>query len=167
MARKVKAWVWVVLGLLVTCVLAIVAIAGAAYFFFSRHVDTRRASPAAASREFDAVTGRFAGQKPLVELDVHGNFVRTRRGRPSSGAHVAPEHLFVLAFDPDDGRVVRLKIPFWLLRFKPGSGSIDLNGSRMDLEDLKLTVQDLEQLGPTLIVDRSMPDGNRVLVWSQ
>jgi len=37
----------------------------------------------------------------------------------------------------------------------------------MDLEDLKLTVEDLERLGPTLIVDHTMRNGERVLVWSQ
>ena len=37
----------------------------------------------------------------------------------------------------------------------------------MDLEDLKLTVADLERYGPTLIIDQTSADGNRVLVWSQ
>ena len=72
-----------------------------------------------------------------------------------------------MAFDPDDGRVVRLAIPFWLLRLKTGGGSIDFNGNRMNLEDLKLSVADLERFGPTLIVDHASADGNRVLVWSQ
>jgi hypothetical protein len=37
----------------------------------------------------------------------------------------------------------------------------------MDLEDLKLTVEDLERFGPTLIVDHSSASGDHVLVWSQ
>ena len=37
----------------------------------------------------------------------------------------------------------------------------------MDLEDLKLSVEDLERFGPTLIVDQTSADGKRVLVWSQ
>ena len=37
----------------------------------------------------------------------------------------------------------------------------------MDLEDLKLTVEDLERFGPTLIVDHRSTSGERVLVWSQ
>jgi hypothetical protein len=72
-----------------------------------------------------------------------------------------------MAFDPEDGRVVRLAIPFWLLRLKTGRGSIDLNGSRMNLEDLKLSVAELERFGPSLIVDHTSPEGDRVLVWSQ
>ena len=110
---------------------------------------------------------QFAGQKPLVELDRHGNFVRSNPDRPARANGRVPDQLYVLAFDPDDGRIVQLTIPFWLLRLKTGGGSIDFNGERMDLEDLKLTVADLERFGPTLIVDHTSTDGNRVLVWSQ
>jgi hypothetical protein len=166
-AGKVKPWVWVVLGLIVTCVVAVVAIAGAGFYFFTRHIETRTVSPATASREFEEVKARFVGQKPLVELDRHGDFVRSNPDRPTSRNGRVPEELYVMAFDPDDGRVVRLKIPFWLLRLKTGGGSIDFNGRRMDLEDLKLSVADLERFGPTLIVDHSGIDGKRVLVWSQ
>ena len=45
--------------------------------------------------------------------------------------------------------------------------AIDFNGRQMDLEDLKLTVEDLERFGPTLIVEQKSADGSRVLVWSQ
>jgi hypothetical protein len=166
-AGRVKTWVWVVLGLIVICVVAVVAIVGAGFYFFTRHIETRTVSPAIASREFEEVKARFAGQKPLVELDRHGAFVRSNPDRPAPLNGRVPEQLYVMAFDPDDGRVVRLTIPFWLLRMKTGGGSIDFNGRRMNLEDLKLSVADLERYGPTLIVDHSSPDGNRVLVWSQ
>jgi hypothetical protein len=62
---------------------------------------------------------------------------------------------------------VKVSIPFWLLRLKMRGATIDLNGNRMDLEDLKLTVEDLERFGPTLIVDHSSASGDHVLVWSQ
>ena len=72
-----------------------------------------------------------------------------------------------MAFDPNDGRIVRVDIPFWLLRLKLRGSAIDFNGNRMELEDLKLTVEDLERFGPTLIVDHKSSGGERVLVWSQ
>jgi hypothetical protein len=78
-----------------------------------------------------------------------------------------PDALNVLAFDPDDGRIVRISIPFWLLRMKMRGATVDFNGNKMDLEDLKLTVEDLERFGPTLIVDHRNVHGERVLVWSQ
>jgi hypothetical protein len=77
-----------------------------------------------------------------------------------------PEQLYVLAFDPDDERIVKVTIPFWLLRLKP-RGTVDFNGGKLELEDLKLSVEDLERFGPTLIVDHKATSGERVLVWSQ
>jgi hypothetical protein len=152
---------------LVTCVVAVIAIAGVGFYFFSQHIETRTVSAATASRDFAEVTARFVGQKPLVELDRHGNFVRSNPDRPARRNRAVPEQLYVMAFDPDDGRVVRLAIPFWLLRLKTGGGNIDFNGNKMNLEDLRLSVADLERFGPSLIVDHASADGNRVLVWSQ
>jgi hypothetical protein len=73
----------------------------------------------------------------------------------------------VLAYDPDEGRLVRLSIPFWLLRLKTGNASIDFNGRKMDLDDLRLSVDDLERFGPTLIAEHKTPEGSHVIVWSQ
>jgi hypothetical protein len=157
----------VVLGVLVTCVVAVIAIVGVGFYVFTRHIETRTVTPATASREFEEVKTQFAGQKPLVELDRQGNFVRSNPDRPASRNGRTPEQLNVMAFDPDDDRVVRIQIPFWLLRLKSGSSAINFNGRRMDLEDLKLSVAELERFGPTLIVDHSSTDGKRVLVWSQ
>ncbi|MDQ3213371.1 MAG: hypothetical protein M3Q85_11905, partial [Acidobacteriota bacterium] len=75
--------------------------------------------------------------------------------------------LHVMAFDPDETRIVRVEIPFWLLRLKLRGSGIDFNGNQMELEDLKLTVEDLERYGPALVVDHQGPSGERVVVWSQ
>jgi len=37
----------------------------------------------------------------------------------------------------------------------------------MNLEDLRLRVEDLERYGSALVVDHQSPDGERVLVWSE
>jgi hypothetical protein len=165
MAGKVKTWVWVVLGIVVVGVLGIVAMAAIGVYFATQNFEMHDASPATASREFDEIKEKFADQRPLIELDSRGRLERTNADRPTQDRR--PEKLYVLAFDPDDGRVVRVTVPFWLLRLKMGGTTIDFNGSRMDLEDLKLTVEDLERYGPTLIVDHTSQDGERVLVWSQ
>lgn len=167
MAGKVKTWVWVVLGVVVVGILGMIAMAGVGVYFFSQHINTRAASPAAAADEFDTIRRRFEGQKPLIELDERGRFLRANPDRPALASAKSPDNLFVLAFDPDDERIVRVTIPFWLLRMKAGGTTIDFNGNSMDLEDLKLTVEDLERFGPTLIVDHRETSGDRVLVWSQ
>jgi hypothetical protein len=167
MAGKVKTWVWVVVGVAVIAILGIIAMAGVGLYFFSQHIETRAASPSSAAQSFDDVLRRFEGQKPLIELDSRGRFKKANTDRQAPPQARAPESVHVMAFDSSDGQMVNVSIPFWLLRLKAGGTTIDFNGSRMDLEDLKLSVEDLERFGPTLIVDHRNDDGDRVLVWSQ
>jgi hypothetical protein len=167
MAVKVRTWVWIVIGIGVLGVLCLIAVAGATFYMFTQHVDTKVVSRASANEEFDAIRTRFTGQRALIELDERGHFLRSNTNRDSQPGVKIPDQLYVLAFDPDDGRIVRVKIPFWLLRFKSHGTTIDLDGGTMGVEDLKLTVEDLERFGPTLIVDHQGRHGERVLVWSQ
>src|SRR5215212_8814507 len=118
MAGKVKAWVWVVLAILAIGVLGVVAMAGVGVYFFSQHIDTRTASPANAAHDFEQAKARFHGQKPLIELDEHGRYLRSNTDRTPPPNVKSPESINVMAFDPDDGRIVRLSIPFWLVRMK-------------------------------------------------
>jgi hypothetical protein len=167
MAVKVRAWVWVVFGIAVLGVLCVVAVAGATYYAFRQHVHTKIVSRSSANLEFDQIRAGFTGERALIELDERGRFLRSNPDRdPKPGVKV-PDQLHVLAFDPDDERIVKFMIPFWLLRFKSHGTTIDFNGGRTGLEDLKLTVEDLERFGPTLIVDHQGSHGERVLVWSQ
>jgi hypothetical protein len=166
MAGKLKTWIWIVAGIVIIGIICVVAMAGAGFYFFSRHFDTQVVSRESAGEQFDDVKARFAKQQPLIELDEHGRFLRANVDRPANPNTKIPDQLFVLAFDPHDRRIVRVTLPFWLLRMKP-RGTIDFNASRVDLEDLKLTVEDLERFGPTLIVDHQGMSGERVLVWSQ
>ena len=167
MAGKIKTWVWVVISVAVVCILCLVTVAGVGFYFVSKHIDTKEVSPAAAAKEFEAVKAGFEGQKPLIELDSKGQFLRAHTDRPAPRHVNTPDQLYLLAFDPKDQRIVRFSLPFWLLRMKAGNTTIDLNGNRMDLEDLRLTVADLERFDPTLIVDHQSTDGERVLVWSK
>src|SRR5262245_47381721 len=166
MAVKLKTWIWILVGLLGLGVLCIVVMAGAGFYFFSKHFDTKVVSRENAGSEFDRVKAQFTGQKALIELDERGHFLRANADRAAQPNARRPDQLYVLAFEPDDERIVKVTIPFWLLRFKP-RGTVDFNGGRLELEDLKLTVEDLERFGPTLIVDHKSPRGERVLVWSQ
>lgn len=171
MASKVPTWVWVVAGIVGVGLLGLAAVVGAGFYFVSQHFDTRAATPASAAEEFNAIRARFEGRKPLIELDDHGRLVRTNPDVPVEGTVETPRMLHVLAFEPDarhgEGRLVGVRIPLWLLGFRAGDTTINLNGEKMDLEDLKLTVEDLERLGPALIIDHTTPEGDRVLVWSE
>jgi hypothetical protein len=166
MAGKVKTWIWVVMAIVVVGILCLVAVAGVGFYYASQHIQTRAASPESAARDFEEIRARFSGQQPLIELDDRGHFVRAHTNRKTMTSR-APESVHVLAYDPDEARLVRLSIPFWLLRLKTGNASIDFNGRKMDLDDLRLSVDDLERYGPTLIAEHKTPDGSHVIVWSQ
>jgi hypothetical protein len=166
-AVKLKTWIWVVIGIVAVCILFVIAMAGAGIYFVSQNFETRTATAESAADEFDAVRAKFAGQKALIELDERGNFVKANTGREGTPGAGRPETLYVMAYDPDDGGLVKVTIPFWLLRMKANNARIDLGGNRMELEDLKLTVEDLDRLGPALVLDQRNEGGDRVLVWSQ
>ena len=167
MAVKVKTWVWIIVSIVVVGVLFVIAMAGAGLYFFSQHISARNVSATTAATEFDSIRSQFTGQKALIELDERGNFLRSNTDRPTPANSRIPEKLYVLAFDPDDGSLVRVTIPFWLLRLKMKGAAIDFGDRSMELEDLKLTVEDLERVGPTLVLDQVNDGGDRVLVWSQ
>lgn len=167
MAVKVKTWVWVVVGIVVVGIIGIIAMAAAGLYFFTRNIQTTQASPAVASRTFEEVRARFADQKPLIELDNDGEFLRSNLERVLPANPPVIDAIHVMAYDTDDARVVNVSIPFWLMRLQRGGSVINFNGNDMNLEDLKITIEDLERFGPTLIVDHKSPRGDRVLVWSQ
>lgn len=167
MAVKLKTWVWVVVGVAAVGILFVIAMAAAGIYYFTQHIEAKKATPAVAASEFDAVRERFHGQKPLIELDERGRFLRSNIDRPAPANPRTPDAIHVLAFDPDDEGLVKVTVPFWLLRLKMDNSKIDFGSSSVRLEDLKLTVEDLERFGPTLILDQTNAGGDRVLVWSQ
>lgn len=165
MAGKVKAWVWIVVGVIVFGILGVIAMAAAGLWFVKSHVNIQSSTQAVAAEDFQTVRARFANQRPLIELDERGNFLQANTDRPSSPQR--PNTLTILAFDSHDEKVVRVELPFWLLRLKGGGSRFDVGGSNVDLAKLRLTVEDLERFGPTLILDQKDSDGSRVLIWSQ
>jgi hypothetical protein len=165
MAGRIKTWVWVVVGVVALGILCVIGLAAAGLWFVRSHVDIRQATTAGVTDEFQTIRARFAGQKPLIELDDHGNVFHANTDRPAGTRR--PESLNIIAFDPDDERVVKMDLPFWLLRFKMRGTRIDVGDGNIDLAKLRLTVEDLERFGPTLILDQKGGNGSRVLVWTQ
>lgn len=167
MAGKVKTWVWVLIGIAAVGLLFVIGSAAAGIYFVSRNIKATTVTEATAASEFNAIRTRFAAHKPLIELDERGNFLRSNTNRPAPAQPRRPETLHIMAFDPDDGGLVKMRVPFWLLRMKMNNTTIDFSGNRMDLEDLKLTIEDLERFGPALVLDQRNDGGDRVLVWSE
>ena len=59
MASRVPTWVWVVIGIVVVCAIALVGVAVTGIYFVARQVDTVEASPATADQTFERERVRF------------------------------------------------------------------------------------------------------------
>lgn len=170
MADTKKTWIWIAVGLAGALLLAFIAVVAAGVFFVVRQMDTEPASEASADRTFAEARSRFEGQEPIIQIDAGEGLVRTRIARrpPEDPTGPTPDTMHVMAWDPEEGRIVRLSLPFWLLRLgNRGSIRFSSDRTRLSFENLDLTVDDLARYGPALIVDHKMPHGERVLIWTQ
>jgi hypothetical protein len=155
---------WIVLGIAAFVVLCIIAFAAFGLYFVSRNLEMERATTTEAGHSFDAVRARFK-EPPIVVLD-HRERVTLSRRPPDRQVGEKPAVMHVMAYDSDDSRIVRVTIPFWMLRL--GREKIRLGtGHDLEFEQLKLTAEELERYGPALLLDHRGKDGQRVLVWTQ
>jgi len=163
---RVPTWVWVIVATAALAVLGVISLAAAGLWFVRSHVNVQPTTVAAATSDFQTIRQRFGNQAPLIELDDRGNFVHANTDRPNGTTR--PDSLNIMAFDARDEKVVHIDIPFWILRLKTRGTLVDVGGGgNIDLQKLRLTVEDLERFGPTLIVDHRDMNGSRVVVWSQ
>jgi hypothetical protein len=166
MASK-KTWVWILLGVVGCGVLVLFGLAGAGVYFVTHHIHATRSSDASAVQAFETARMPFKDETPLFELDRFDQPHATRDLSTLPTSPVKPTDLHILAWNPDERRLVRITLPFWMLRL--GRRKIDIiNGERnFDFGRLNVDVDDLERIGPTLVLDLHTPSGERVLVWTQ
>jgi hypothetical protein len=162
-----KTWLWVLVGICAMGLVVLIAAAGAGVYYVTRHVQSEASSSAEAIRTFDAVKTAFADKRPLYELD-RGE--QPRATRPLSSlptAKVPPKDLWVLVWDPENERVIKLSLPFWMLRVGKQKFSLPQGHGGVDLDHLDLDLKQLERIGPALVIDYRHPEGARVLLWTQ
>jgi hypothetical protein len=162
-----RKWIWIFVIFFGLCVVALMAVAGAGVYFVASHIDMESSTTSDAGRSFDAIKAGFKEQKPLFEIDTQE---RAKAARPLAEiptAAVKPKYLWIQAWDPDEERLVKISVPFWLLRL--GKRKVDFahGGDGFDLDRLNIDVQELERIGPVIVVDFRSPSGERVLLWTQ
>lgn len=162
-----KTWLWILVAFLGLCVLGLVLLAGAGFYFVSQHIALQTTTGAEAVRTFESARAPFKTEQPIVEIDPleRAHLHRQLADLPTSP--VKPTGLYVLAWDPDDGRLARIVLPFWVMRL--GRQKIDFLNDAHDFnfDRLNLDVAELERIGPALLVDYRTPSGERVLIWTQ
>jgi len=162
-----RTWIWVLGGVLGVGLVAMLAVAGAGVYFVTSHIRSERANSVEATRAFDVAAGPLRGRPALFETD---DLDQPRPARPLSllanGSTPATE-LFLLAWKPEEGRLVHVKLPFWMLRIGKHRMRISGKSPSFDLERLNLDIDELERIGPALVMDFRGQDSIRVLVWTQ
>jgi hypothetical protein len=173
---KARTWIIGILVFLGVCVVGLLVFAGLTTMWVMRHISTAPASATSAVKTFDEERARFGTQTPLLKLDDLDRLDRMDRMERAAELNkrlsalppaAAPAtDLAILVWDPTDERTVRISLPFWLLKL--GKRKIDIgNSSGFDFERLNIDVEQLEKIGPRLLVDLQRPGGERVLVWTR
>jgi hypothetical protein len=109
------------------------------------------------------VRARFDKAGPVIKLEEDGPVVI--RKPPTSTPARQLSNLNVLAWDRDDGKLVKATLPFWLLRLKDGPIELSAGRGIHIGRSLKFKVADVERYGPSLLLDERH-GSDRVLVWT-
>ncbi|MGE0042107.1 MAG: hypothetical protein AB7H88_13490 [Vicinamibacterales bacterium] len=162
MAGTRRKWVPIAIG--VAILLVFLAIGGVIFVtsYVRENLQVASTNRSAADAAFDEVRRQFPGQAPLLRLDEGGaHYTREEVANPPE-----IERVHVLAWDPREEKLARFSLPFWFLRLK--SGPIAFSGYAAGLDnEVSIRPEDIQKHGPGLIIDGTMPDGARVLIWAQ
>jgi len=170
MDKRTKGCLWIGLGIAIVVVMVVVAvIAGVGFWAYQNFApDAVFVDQAKAEQQLEEIRARFKNRAPLIVTGEDGRAARLQTEGREATFTGQLQSLHVAAYDRRAGKLVRFSMPFWLMRLAPdgkvsiGDGALDeVRGAE------KLTVKDLEALGPGLLIDERKPDGDRVLVWTE
>ena len=172
MAKKKASWGLIILGsaiFIVVVGVGLIAVAG--YIIYQQFAfQATTATAMSAEDEFTKAAAHFAGQKPLLE--IRDGEPTLNKARTKLTGKMSPlEALHILVWQPDEKKLVRLNIPFWLLRMTRGKpirlGSHHGDSDTDESMHLNITAAELESYGPGLVIDHVNDGGDRVLVWAK
>lgn len=159
---KTRRWAPIVFGVAVFLVFIGISAAVFGVSWMREHLQVEAASGTSAEAAFAEVRQRFASKPPLLELhDSTG----ARRNEPPTDAPRTPlTTMHVLAWDPEDQKLARFELPFWLLRLKETPIRFGTFATGLDEMRISLTASDLERYGPGIVLDVTR-EGKDVLLW--
>ncbi|MGH9176783.1 MAG: hypothetical protein ACRD1H_20610 [Vicinamibacterales bacterium] len=162
-----RRWPYVVLGVAVLLVFVGIGAIIASIAWFQQNMQVETSSERDAQTEFDSVRQKFGGREPLLEM--HDGVPRYTRAREESRstAGVSLSTLNILVWDPDDERLARIALPFWLLRMKSDPIQLGAYASGLDEGGVNVRPEDIEKYGAGVILDTGTSSGERVLLWAQ
>lgn len=161
--KRKLTWLWILLGVFGFFIVAGIGTAVFAVYWLGSHMEFVESPAPEAAKTFDEVRAKFPGQQPLLQF---------KDGEPRALTDTAPSSvrlttLHILAFDDGEGRLVRVDVPFWLLRLKSGPISFSSYADGFDDRRVRLSVEDIERRGPGIVLDLVEPNQGRVLIWAE
>jgi hypothetical protein len=165
MARR-RRWPFVVLGIAIVLVFVGIGAVIATVAWFQENMEVASSTARDAEAEFETVRQKFAGREPLLELhDGMPRFTKARGSTASASGSLAT--LNVMVWDPDEEKIFRIGLPFWLLRLKADPIRFSAYASGFDDEAVALRPEDIEKYGAGIILDGTSREGERILLWAQ
>lgn len=165
MADRKRRWLSIAVGIVFLLVCVAIGLVVVAVSIFRESVDAQTVSADAAEVAFADVLRQFPDRQPLIEISEDG----TRRASVAVAAHPAStvelQSMKILVWDPDDERLARVTLPFWLLRMKSGPIELSSYGHGLEDETRELRIEDLEAHGPGIVIAHTARRGERVLIW--
>lgn len=171
--KRKKGCLWIALG--VVCLVVMVGVAvigGLAYFAYQQFaIKQTVVEPTDAAKQLDALRAQFH-QPPRIQFNWQPDGrPDARLVKPPTPSTVSLTSMHVAAFDPKERHLVRVTVPFWLLRMAPEGKMMNMNGAeildKLDTPSGRLTPADIEALGPGLLVDDKQPNGTQILIWTE
>jgi hypothetical protein len=164
--KKPRNWVIVLFGVAVLIIFLGIGAVIAVTAWFQQNMQVQESTAPEAETAFDEVRQRFSGRAPLIELRNGRPAYTTGRPEPSR-PQTELQMLHVIVWDPGDGRLARIAVPFWLLRLKASPIDFGAYASGLDDNGVHLRPEDIERYGAGIILDTTTPSGERVLLWAQ
>ena len=143
---------------------------GMGLLFFGSHHQSNPVSEPAAEAEFSLLRSRFSTQQPLIDMSLRQPAETSTIGQSDVSLHT----FHTVIFDTRGSqRIVHITVPYWFARFfadRDGEfrwlGQLTfLDDTEFDGEAIRLSLDQLEQRGPGLIVDYQHLSGGQFISW--
>ena len=161
MTRKRSTILLVIFGV---GICAVMLFAGVLFWFFTSALERSPADEATAEARFQELRDRFRGVTPIFEMGPNGPVLN--RQPPPKPATSQLRSMEMLGWDCNDEELVRVTIPFWMVRMKPGKISVSSDDQQRSVR-LSLSADDLEGYGPTLLLDHTDEEGSHLVLWTE
>lgn len=162
MTKKQRTILLAIVGVVGVSMIALVA---TAIWIVRSHVENVSMDEATATRSLDDIRTRFGNIGPVISLHGDGPVLLRRPTETQPAATLKTLH--VLRWDGRAARMSRIDVPFSLLRMRDGVFRLRAEPDAAGLPfSTSVRVADIERYGSTLLVDDDMPNGDRVLIWS-